>query len=256
MITRDSRAARKISVVAIGESHLAALARAYASMAKTLPVRIHFMRVDQQEYRPPLDKKGKLNPRIAEILANAKPKLILSCIGGNTHNVLGLVKHPRPFDVVLPEEPDLPLEDDAEIIPSDLIRETFRERLEKGPFIILRTLRRNFDVRIFHLEPPPPLPRQHILRNPGSFFGARIQSLGVAPAALRYKLWRLHSAVLLSFCRDSGIEFVPVPAQTLDPEGMLVERAWGLDPTHGNEWFGAQAIMNALSLAGVRAFRR
>jgi hypothetical protein len=239
----------KISVVAVGESHLVALMRACTDIRQNLAARITFIRVDQQKYRPVLNNRGELNLPIRKTIAEAKPKFILCSIGGNTHNVVGLLNHPRAFDFVLPEQPDLPLNENAEIVPSGIIHDVFKERLNKNPFMVMRAIAKSSDVPILHLETPPPLPTEYILRCPGAFFGARIQQLGVAPALLRYKLWRLHSAIVKEFCAESGVTFVSVPEQTLDPHGMLVETAWGDDPTHGNAWFGAQVLKKSLGAA-------
>src|SRR5437867_1592833 len=51
---------------------------------------------------------------------------IYSFVGGRAHIALGTRRHPKPFDLIVPEKPDLPVEADAEIIPWDVMRAVLR----------------------------------------------------------------------------------------------------------------------------------
>src|SRR5439155_25855688 len=102
----------------------------------------------------------------------------------------------------------------------------------------LKSLRSRTTSPLIHLESPPPIPSEKHIRAYPSFYEAKIGQRGVAPAVLRYKLWRLHSSLVQEYCRALDITFLPVPPEVQDEERMLCERAWTDDPTHGNAYYG------------------
>lgn len=244
---------RITQVPIIGGSHLEALQEACrvqegGGIQGIPPV---FLEIRAPQFRPSfsrLDRNGKatmvLNPTLRdamEALVRRSP-LIFSSLGGNYYNALGLITHPRRFDFVLSEQTDLPLIPGHEIIPEVFVREALLPHLENVTFRLLRILRGMTAGKIFHLESPPPIPSEdHIRRFPG-VFAHRVEELGVSPALLRYKLWRLQSRLFAEACEAADVQFVPVPPATQDADGFLVEAAWHRDPTHGNAWYGAQVM--------------
>jgi len=240
-------------ILAIGTSHLAALEGA-ARQNGAAP-RIAFVQLRDARYRGALVRAGDGGPslswRLAEDVGERSRELIVSLIGGNKHNILGLLNHPRPFDFVLPEEPDLPFTPGAECVPVELVADSLAKRAV-NELDLLRTLRKATKVPMIHMESPPPNPSvDHILRHPG-VFKDRIDELGVAPAHLRYKLWRVHSSVVRAACAEAGIRFVPAPRESQDTRSMLLEAAWADDPTHGSTWYGALVLKQILDAADGR----
>ena len=226
-------------ILAIGASHLAALQDA-GGRNGTGP-RVAFVQLRAPGYGGALVRSAgppTLNRRLAEDVTAPSRELIVSLIGGNKHNILGLLNHPRPFDFVLPEEPELPFTPGAECVPADLVADSLAKRAV-NELDLLGALRRATKVPIIHMESPPPNPNvEHIRRHPG-VFRDRIDALGVAPAHLRYKLWRVHSSVVRRACAEIGIVFVPAPKEAQDAHSMMLEAAWADDPTHGSAWYGA-----------------
>lgn len=244
---------RARAILAIGQSHLAAHIRGYQSARRTDWPRIRFLLLSRQEFRPPLEN-GKLNARILEALQEGAADYVFCAVAGNEHNALGLVNHPRRFDFVLPEAPTLPLQADAEILPSGVVLAWLKQRLERLSLPFMRQLREAVRVPIWALEPPPPIPSEgHIERYAEPVFRARIEKLGIAPAVFRFKVWRLQSALLRGFCEQLGIGFIDVPAETQDPHGMLAEPFWWRDATHANGEFGYRMLEKAIGLAASRA---
>ena len=240
-------------ILAIGASHLVALQGA-ARQNGAAP-RIAFVQLRDARYRGALERVGDATPslgwRLAEDLAERSRELVVSLIGGNKHNILGLLNHPRPFDFVLPDEPDLPFTEGAECVPVELVADSLTKRAA-SEFALLRTIRAATKVPVIHMESPPPNPSvDHIRRHPG-VFRDRIDALGVAPAHLRYKLWRVHSSVVRAACAEAGIEFVPAPREALDARSMLREAAWADDPTHGSAWYGAFVLQQIAAIARER----
>ncbi|MES2999074.1 MAG: hypothetical protein V4787_00155 [Pseudomonadota bacterium] len=232
-------------VLVIGHSHIVALQEAHADDEDGLRVRrpdlefdfIRLLRIVPGEEFPRLDIDEQTLSEIA-----ARPyDLIVAAMGGNGHNVFGLASHPVPFDFVLPEFPELPLEPAADHLPVALVRSCVR-RPSENAFTALKVLRAGVSAPVVQIESPPPIPSEDYIRaHPGNYRGP-IERTGVSPAVLRYKLWRLNSSLFQGFCSQAGIEFLPAPIESQDPQGMLVEIAWNEDPAHGNSWYGARVL--------------
>ena len=100
--------------------------------------------------------------------------------------------------------------------------------------------------KLIQLESPPPLADSGtIATQADAYFKDRgIGDLGVAPAGLRYKMWRLHSRIVADYCAELGVRFLPVPCETQDDNGFLLPHFAG-DATHGNAAYG-EAVIRAL----------
>lgn len=244
-------------VVFIGHSHLRALRLAYVARTKRLAEAgahngrpAEFVPLSAPAFAPRLDvpdgSKQIFNRRTVKALSGPSVAAIVSCIGGNAYNVFGLTNHPCPFDFVLAEDPTLALDAKAQILPCNAVRQSLKRRLANN-IRLLTALRAQTDRPIFHLESPPPIPSErHIRSNPGRFRD-RIAECGVAPPTLRYKLWRLQSDLVREACEALDIAFVSVPRVTQDKAGMMVERGWARDATHGNSWYGARVLNTVLT---------
>lgn len=237
----------------IGNSHMKALRHAYQTrevQGRREGLECRFIQVNLPEFRPVIID-GRFSPYIEDSLKDDKVRLVVSTFGGNDHNVLGLVNHPRKFDFVLPEEPGLPLQEDAEVLPFELVRRTLRARLAPTRQL-MRMLREATTAPVFHLESPPTIPSEaHILQNRFGF-PELIEEYGVAPATLRYKLWRLHSSLVCETCDQLRFRFVPAPKAMQDANNMLVEEAWWYDPTHANEIYGERLYRQLLAIVERR----
>jgi hypothetical protein len=252
VLRRDTtpRADPRAPILVIGLSHMWALEE--ASRRNGGAPDIAFVQLLDRnlrwkfETRPGIEPS--LPPRLAKAVGERSRELIVSLVGGNKHNILGLLNHPRPFDFVLLEEPDLPFTPGAECVPVELVADSLAKRVA-NELDFLRALRRATKLPIAHVESPPPNPSaEHIRRHPGIFKG-RMDSLGVAPAHLRYKLWRVHSAIVRAACAEAGIVLIPVPREALDAQSMLVESAWANDPTHGSAWYGSLVLKQIHAVA-------
>jgi hypothetical protein len=166
---------------------------------------------------------------------------IVSCVGGNTHNIVGLVEHPRPFDFVLRENPDLPLRRDAEVVPPGII-ESRLEHYLLAHLRVIDALHRLSDLPMTHVESPPPIPSDTFLREHAGIFKSAAAERGFAPKWLRYKLWALCGRVIRQHCDAHAIGYISTPRSVMDADGFLVPEAWANDPTHGNSWYGKQVV--------------
>lgn len=181
-----------------------------------------------------------LNPKIFEMAAEKVPadreKIYISMFGGNAHNALTLMEHPRPFDFILPEDANLPLDDASEFVTAAYI-DTFIRKLAQQYILNMQTLKNAADGDVFHFESPPPLEsNEFILQNLEHWFQNVIDPKISSPY-LRYKLWRVHSKIIRDYCSVAGIRFVPAPKSASTKDGFLLEEHGG-DSTHAGPSFG------------------
>lgn len=173
--------------------------------------------------------------------------MILTCLGGNIHNVIGLVNHPVPYNFVTAEDDEMDLSSDEYFIPTDMLRTYLVKKIRQQICSKLKVMSESFDIPIAQLETPPPLPNDSSIASRQGGFGEGIASMGIAPAVFRLKLWELYSDSVQSECRTAGVGYCSLPVSVKDASGFLVEQAWGKDPTHGNSWYGGQILESVLA---------
>lgn len=242
----------------MGRSHLTALwyawhnqtdagtppATPYAHARLTRPsMHMEFLQLEADRYEP-LIADGALHPAVRAALAGSEAEVFVSVLGGNDHSMIGVAAHAPRFDFVLPEEPDLPLDDTALLVPAEMLRAELARRT--APHVqSLALLREAVGGRVVHLESPPPLPEAHIRCYPVPF-AEEIAQLGVAPAPLRVKLWRLHSQLYREACARLGIEFIPSPPAARGADGTLRMELCHPDATHANILYGGMMLAQVL----------
>jgi hypothetical protein len=236
------------NILLIGQSHVAAVRAAARIRRERDPdaPRTRVIHTLEPHYAPELVDDGRcfaapLETAIRDQVDRHAPR-IASCIGGNYHNVLSLIRHPRPFDFRLAAEDAI--DPNAELLPLGLVRET----LARGMATDLTRLRLLADLvgPFLHCQSPPPLADgEMIAQRADAFFrDAAIGRLGVAPAPLRLKMWHLASAIVRDMCDTIGARFVPVPAEVTTADGFLDSDFAG-DATHGNARYG-EVLIRAL----------
>lgn len=252
-----------LRLLGVGHSHLIALAGALAGRVQQPGLQFRLIQMIDPAFEPSLehgDAGVALNRalqarlRAEEAAEDAGVPFVFDCVSGNEYHFLGLVNHPRRFDFVLADAPELPLIPGAEIVPARLMRERMHRATEMARYI-LAGLRAATPLPIWHLQSPPPVPDADHIRQHPSVFGDAIAEHGVAPPALRWKLWRLQSETYRTACAEMGIGFVPVPEAALDADGFLRREGWNLDPTHANAWYGAH-VLDQVEALGRAAQRR
>jgi hypothetical protein len=172
---------------------------------------------------------------------------VFSLVGGAVHHDIGLLVHPRPFDFTWPEQPDLPFSEGAEIVPYDAVLAIMRARTLRY-LQIMAAIRAATQGPVFHMQSPPIYAEEAVPANdPGwvAFFG---HDRLIAPAWHRYKLWRVHSEIVRSYCAEIGIVFVPNPLESIDSRGFMEAKFHGT-PAHANQAYGALVLRQMQSLA-------
>jgi len=239
-------------ILVIGQSHVAAIRAAARTRREAAPDRprtrvIHSL---EPRYAPEVaaeGEEGRFGPAlvaaIEDQIARHRP-LVASASGGNVHNAFALIRHPRPYDFLLSFEDGPALDAAAEPLTEALVRAALEKNLERDR-LRLREIRRIAGPFIQLESPPPVADSAYIAERSEAYFQDRaIADLGVAPPALRYKIWRLHSHVIAGYCAKLGATFLRVPPDVQDAQGFLrIDHAG--DATHGNEAYG-EAVIRAL----------
>jgi hypothetical protein len=238
-----------MSTLFVGQSHVGAIRAAHqmrrASEQKFKRTRgIHTF---EERYRPEMEDVDDpvaarfgpgLRAELEQEIELYNPR-IASMIGGNAHNALALVRHPRSFDFRLPRgDQGPPPESGAEPIPFAVIRATLASHI--GADLLRLRLLRDVIGPFVHVESPPPLRDDHFIReHADAYFKAStaIDTLGVAPAGLRWRMWRLNSLLFRESVEALGCQFLPVPAKVQDADGFL-RPDLAADATHGNAEYG------------------
>ena len=163
--------------------------------------------------------------------------LYVSMLGGNAHNVLGLIQPPQSFDFILPDEPDLPVAAGAELQTYDYV-EASLAALMTFYSAMLASARTVFSGRMFQLESPPPAKEDdYIRRELDPYFLSGLRDRPISPAILRYKLWRTHSNITKDICKRVGVDFIAAPGQTMT-EGRFLRPEYYENATHANRGYG------------------
>lgn len=204
------------------------------------------------------DQSGNyiLNPQLTRLVDERVPKtyqrVFVSMFGGNAHNALTLLEHPKPFDFILPEQPDYSRVFGARLLPHGLISR-FIFKLAEGYMLNLATLKNAFPDPVFHIESPPPIgDDQYILDNLDHYFRDQAENPTPAPRALRYKLWRLHSGMIRAHAEAHGVQFMPSPVDAVDGEGFLLPSDYANDATHAGPVYGLRVLKQLEEQIGMR----
>lgn len=168
--------------------------------------------------------------------------VVVSMIGGNYYNTFGLIENPIRFDFTEPGETNFALPPGRELITYGLIHHFFSDTMTRGFLQNVKALKESCGRSFFHVASPPPVDdNDHIANNPGGYFSDKVH-LGVAPPALRLKLYHLHETVVRDFCNKESIGLLPPPRESVTSQGFLERRFWKSDPTHANAAYGALVI--------------
>jgi hypothetical protein len=167
--------------------------------------------------------------------------LLVSMVDSNHSNIVGLIQHPEPFDMVDADTPPGP----GALIPRAAFRAWFEQGLRVGDCArVIALAQAGGAHRTLHLAPPPPKADvAHILNRPETHFTANgIHERGVSPAPLRLRLWQVQIEATRAILAPYGIDVLDPPPGTRTPEGYLRPEFYGEDATHANAAYGARVL--------------
>lgn len=244
---------RPLSALVIGNSHSVALVKGIRRYGKETgrPVNIDRVKLADPLFQPN-HTQGDLHPRLLTVLdgmTRAPHDLVVASVRGNYHSVIGLVRHPEPFDFVLEDDPDLPVDESLTLIPSAQMRDIMLEGIGEQMLAMLSALVDRLGRQVIAIGPPPPVQdNDYILANARMIQDGDFAQVVITPPLIRYKIWRLHALMLAEHCRAIGIRHVSPPADTLDGQGYLLPEFRDQDPTHGNAYYGRKLLDKILAL--------
>lgn len=247
------------AIIILGHSHVGAVVDALNARQVVVPQRgdtLFYFVHDVWKYKTDYANSGAeggvvFNKHVLDAVNRIVPpgyeRHYVSMLGGNGHILLSLKRHARPFDFVIPEAPDWPLETDAEIVPFSFMSDIMLQLML--PYVWqLKAYREAVGVKVAHIEPPPPCgDDEYLAKHLGPY---ALEPKNVLPRYQRLKLWRLHSRLLRRLCADLDVEFIKAPDEGLDPIGFLSPESHGSDAAHANKTYGELVLNQLHSMTG------
>jgi hypothetical protein len=241
------------NIVIVGDSHTEAIKIALRSLQSLL---VNDIKI--QVYRFSKVKDGRQvgdlsEDRVFGIVSELAPTdLVVSAIGGNQHQVVSLIQHPIPYDLlsIRSDENASIKRAEVNLIPYNTFFEYFWNGIVNGKDgKRLSALKDHSRSPIIHLAPPPPKKDSHYInKNHESHFSkSGILDYGVSPSELRLNVWRLQIEVYKKYLLGSDIGLLLPPKKSMDCDGFLAEDYSARDATHGNNLYGELVIDQLLS---------
>lgn len=164
---------------------------------------------------------------------------------GNQHLAEHIFASDPTFDFVLSDEPDRELEEDAVIVPEEMIRAKFEPSL-RDLDLLLRTTLRVPGTRIFLCGTPPPKEDQDAIRARLAYeikfyanhFGRDVAVVPLNSPEKMYKMWSVLQTVTRDVAIRNGAGFIPIPPECQTGAGFLKREFWAEDVTHANQAYG------------------
>lgn len=227
----------------VGTSHVAAIRRAASAFENQgkKPAEISCLHLREHRYSDCFGEDNKeFTGRLAEDISRHIDDgySIISCIGGNAYNILGLVESERPFDFIFGSDGHAP---ERELVPLSIVRTALFRRDRRYLLWISALVKFGHVHHVF--SPPPVRSSEYILEHAeGVFKENGVENFGVAPAALRLKLWKLQCQMQAEFLSCRGVDCIVPPDSVRDQGGFLQESFAALDASHGNTSYGKHII--------------
>lgn len=224
-------------IFVFGDSHTRAILGAVAANpCDDVKIDVHWIRSEKNG-----KVQGDLDYEDAKAIASSLEPTDLMAISllGTRHNVVGLLRDERPFD--MHGDDGASCGGDGELIPRAVMADMFAAISQKNKRIAeLRSLSR---APVYHLMTPPPKGDNDYLASRLLRYRDRVVGeYDVNPAPLRLALWQSEMRAVAQVCEGWGVRVLPVHPQAFDERGFLKQEYYGPDATHANEGYGALVV--------------
>lgn len=177
-------------------------------------------------------------------------------MGGNLHNVFSLMEGREPFALGDAQLGRVPTQDmTRHFVPRDMLTAEFARRL-KPMLQQERVAHEHFPrARFIHLCPPPPVRALRPSAASTTTLAAEVllrfqMVFEAAPSSdLRRRIFDVQREIYAANASALGAVFLEPPAEAITPDGLLDDRYWDDDPTHGNAAYGRLVLRRVLELA-------
>ena len=183
---------------------------------------------------------AKIGEAVADACAQNSSSLLVLSLWSNQHFRFSTCNDPRRFDFVLPSDPARPVDPAAENVPYELIR-SFMHEVFAVNFGLAVFLRKFCSLPTIVLAAPPPIDELEKIppvTQAVATMEYKARELGIAPAGLRYKFWRVCEILTAEFCQAAGLPFVEPPAQSFKKDRFRQPQYWSQDWLHANAAYG------------------
>lgn len=239
---------KNIRCIIIGDSHVDTIKKALKSYEMTEGI-------DFSAYRYPAIKNEKNIGDLTEEELDALCKglteneFLISVLGGNQHQVLSLIQHPQPFDVLEKNE-IYEIEQDVQVIPYQQLLDLLQSGLNGKDGKRIKHLKSLTKAKMIHLVPPAPKENsEHILKKHETHFSnSGIHDKGVSKASLRAKIWRIQVNALKNLSAEWQVAILEPPKGTIEDNSFLKPEFYANDATHANEKYGELILAQLESL--------
>ena len=162
--------------------------------------------------------------------------LIIS-ISGSDYLPICISNSNPPYDVILPSAPELPIIDNATVIPVAEIRSRLTRDI-RHILLGIQEIKRLTNLPLYYLQSPPPIGSNSHIESHSAWAKNIIEKNGISPASLRYKIWQIHSDLIEEKCNELRIPYFYNPSELLEDGCYLHRNAYADDLMHANTWYG------------------
>lgn len=262
------------NLMVIGHSHLGAMQDLFRSGGGLGTHQIgkddieivsaHFLPILKDEFIPHLASDGKINQSLQNVIHKffegdlktiqshvtsfgtfdpSKESIIVSFIGGNAYNLIGLLN-----DQYVIEEKSSTTPLNAELVStSESIKSKLRSRIS-AHLAVLRYVAENINQRIFIPAPLPPIESAAKLSQYLPSFLIKDGAIPqVAPSWYRRALRENECASMKEFAHSIGAVFIETPKPTLDGGFLRAEYQKETDAIHANAAYAKLLLKDILS---------
>jgi len=251
---------KSMSIVAFGHSHMSRMQKVIEEhglrFGGQLDIRFVQMwgRYDPFTYRK--DQKLAYNENlVADVINLARDTGASAFIGsliGAEHFAMAIEGQSRPFDVILPSDPDIPSNPGAENIPHALLYARMFQHIS-DILSFCGWLQKSTGLPVYMVLPPPPVAKLELfLWTIPEELKTKIEQFGIPHWSIRYKLWRIWIEAATQIANTDGVQIVSAPDGVTDANGLL-RQEYAADCVHGNEnycWLLWQKLIAEIN-AGV-----